>query len=112
MKFGVNGEIFMIISEKNLSFNRRWHQGKGQKKKHKYIYTDQLLFLLPIMQGRDTPGNITPPSVNESEAQDITTENQVGERSHVKDVTYTQQKKRSKNIWGILIGNTRNSRKK
>ena len=51
------------------------------------------------MQERDTSGNITPPqSVNESEAEDMTG-NQVGERSPAKDVTYRQQKLRSKTTY-------------
>jgi len=50
---------------------------------------------------RDTSGNITPPSsVNESETQDITTGNKVGEGSHAKNATYyKQQKKRSKTMY-------------
>jgi len=50
------------------------------------------------MQQRDTSGNITPPpSANESETQDITTGNEMGEGSHAKNATYyRQQKKRSK----------------
>ena len=67
----------------------------------KYIYFDQLLFLLQIMQQRDTSGNITPPpSANESEPQDITTGNEMGEGSHAKNATYyRQQKKRSKTTY-------------
>ena len=41
------------------------------------------------MQQRDTSGNITPPpSVNESEGEDTTTENRVGERSHAKNAAH------------------------
>jgi hypothetical protein len=47
------------------------------------------------MQERDTSGNITPPNVNESEAQDTTTGNQMGENSHANIATYRQQKNRS-----------------
>jgi len=50
------------------------------------------------MQQRETSGNITPlPSANESEPQDITTGNEMGEGSRAKNATYCrQQKKRSK----------------
>jgi hypothetical protein len=49
---------------------------------------------------RDTSGNITPPpSVNESEAQDITTGNEIEEGLRAKNVTYMQQKKRSKTTY-------------
>ena len=53
------------------------------------------------MQQGETSGNITPPpSANESEPQDITTGNEVGEGSHEKNVTYCrQQKKRSKTTY-------------
>jgi hypothetical protein len=69
--------------------------GQGARKRRKYIYFDQLL---PIMQQRETSGNITPlPSANESEPQDITTGNEMGEGSRAKNATYCrQQKKRSK----------------
>jgi len=61
----------------------------GGKKNANYINFDHLLFLLPIMQERDTSGNITPPpSVNESEGEDTTTENRVGERSHAKNAAH------------------------
>ena len=92
MKLNANGEIFAIVSEKNVT------SGQGVRKRRKYIYFYQLLFLLPIMQQRDTSGNITPPpSANESETQDITTGNEMGEGSHEKNTTYCgQQKKRSK----------------
>jgi hypothetical protein len=67
------------------------------KKRANYINFDQLLFLLPIMQERDTSGNITlPPSVNESEVEDTTTGNRVEERLHAKNATYRQQKKHNK----------------
>ena len=53
------------------------------------------------MQQRDTSGNITPPpSANESEPQDITTRNEMGEGLHTKNATYyRQQKKRSKTTY-------------
>jgi len=53
------------------------------------------------MQERDTSGNITPPpSANEAEPQDITTGNEMGEGSHVKNATYyRQQKRRSKTMY-------------
>jgi len=53
------------------------------------------------MQQRDTSSNIThPPSANESETQDITTANEMGEGSHEKNTTYCgQQKKRSKTTY-------------
>jgi len=75
--------------------------GQGARKRRKYIYFDQLLFLLPIMQQRDTSGNITPPpSANESETQDITTGSELGEGSHAKNATYCgQQKKRSRTTY-------------
>ena len=75
--------------------------GQGASKRRKYIYFDQLLFLLPIMQQRDTSGNITPPpSANESEPQHITTGNEMGEGSHATNATYyRQQKKRSKTTY-------------
>jgi len=72
-------------------------RSRGKEKAEVHLF-DQLLFLLPIMQQRDTSGNITPPpSANESETQDITTGNEMGEGSHEKNTTYCgQQKKRSK----------------
>jgi hypothetical protein len=77
--------------------------GQGARKSRKYIYFDQLLFLLPIMQERDTSGNITPqPSGNESEPQGITTGKEMEEDSHVKNATrtyYRQQKRRSKTTY-------------
>jgi hypothetical protein len=58
------------------------------------MYFDQLLFLLPIMQQRDTSGNITPPpSANESKSQDIPRGNEMGEGSHAKNATYYRQQK-------------------
>jgi len=52
------------------------------------------------MQEGDTSGNIIPPpSVNESEAQDKPTGNQVGEGFLTKNATYTQQKKRLKTTY-------------
>ena len=49
------------------------------------------------MQERDTSGIITPPpSVNESEAQDITTGNQMREGFRAKNAIYMQQTKCSK----------------
>ena len=52
------------------------------------------------MQERDTSGNINlPPRVNESEAEETTTGNRVGERSLAKDATYRQQKKRPKTTY-------------
>ena len=53
------------------------------------------------MQQRDTSGNITsPPSANESEPQNITTGNEMGEGSHAKNATnYRKQKKRSKTTY-------------
>ena len=53
------------------------------------------------MQQRDTSGNITPPpSANESESEDITTGNEMGEGSHAKNAIYCgQQKKRSKTTY-------------
>jgi hypothetical protein len=96
MKPNANREIILTISEKNFSCIRQCHQGKRQEKR-KYIYFNQLLFLLPTMPEPDTSGNISPPpSVNESEVHIITTGNQVGERSHASNVTYRQQKKCSK----------------
>jgi hypothetical protein len=87
MKLNANGEIFAIILEKSFSCKRR---GSGQeaKKRRKCIYFDWLLFLLPIMQQRDTSGNITPPpSANESEPQDITAGTEMGESSHATNAT-------------------------
>jgi hypothetical protein len=73
----------VIIPEKNFGCERR----QGRRIRRKCTYFDQLLFLLPIMQERDTSGNITPPlSCNESEAQDMTG-NQVGECSYAKNAT-------------------------
>ena len=84
---------------KELQLQKNVTSGQGVRKRRKYIYFDQLLFLLLIMQ-RDTSGNITPPpSVNESETQDMTG-NEVGEGSHAKNATYyRQQKKRSKTTY-------------
>jgi hypothetical protein len=78
---------------KELQLQKKVTSGQRARKRRKYIYFDQLLFLLPMMQ-RDTSGNITPPpSANESEAQDITTGNEMGECSYAKNATYCRQKK-------------------
>jgi hypothetical protein len=70
---------------KELHLQKKVISGQGTRKRPNYIYFDQLLFLLPIMQERDTSGNITPPpSVNESEAEDTATGNRVGEGSHAR----------------------------
>jgi hypothetical protein len=54
------------------NFRKEVAKGQGVKKRRKYIYFDQFLFLLPTMQERGTSGNITPPpTVHESEAQDV-----------------------------------------
>ena len=64
---------------KELQLQKMVTSGQGARKRRKYIYFDQLLFLLPIMKQRDTSGNITPPPIaNESEPQDITTGNEMG----------------------------------
>jgi len=85
---------------KELELQKKVTPGQGARKRPKYIYFDQLLFLLPITQ-RDTSGNITPPlSANDSEHQDITTGNKMGEGSHANNATYySQQKKRSKTTY-------------
>jgi len=73
---------------------------RARGKKNKVYLFYQLLFLLPIPQERDTSGNITPPpSVNESEAQDITTRNHTREGFRAKNATYMQQKKSSKTTY-------------
>ena len=62
------------------------------------------------MQERDTSGNITPPpSVNESEAQDIglTTGNQMGEAFHAKNTTYMQMKKRTETTYEEYFSETK-----
>jgi hypothetical protein len=62
---------------------------RARDKIKEQVYVDQFFFLLPITQELDTSGNISPLlSVNESVAQDITTENQVGERLPAKNATY------------------------
>jgi hypothetical protein len=83
---------------KELQLQKKVTSGQDARKSRKYIYFDQLLFLLPMMQQRDTSDNITPPpSANESEPQDITTGNEMGEGSYAKNATYyRQQKKGSK----------------
>jgi hypothetical protein len=103
MKFNANGKIFAILS-KITSVTKGDIRARTRKGPN-YIYFDQLLFLLSIMQ-RDTSGNITPPPrVKDSEPQDITTGNEMREGSHAKNATYyMQQKKRSK-TWRIFIGN-------
>jgi hypothetical protein len=59
---------------KELQLQKKVASGQGARKRRKYVYFDQLLFLLPIMQQRDTSGNITPPpGANENEPQDIST---------------------------------------
>jgi hypothetical protein len=83
---------------KELQLQKKGTSGQGARKRHKYIYFDRLLFLLPILQERETSGNVTPPpSASESEPQDVTTGTEMGEGSHATNVTYNrQQKKRSK----------------
>jgi hypothetical protein len=82
---------------KEALLQKKVASGQGVRKRHKQIYLNQLLFLLPTMQELGTSGCITPPpNVNESETQDVTTGHQVGECWHAKDATYRQQKKRSK----------------
>lgn len=62
-------------------------------KRRNCICCDQ--FLLPTVQERGTSGNVSPtPSVNESEAQGVTSGHHVGEGLHAKDATCRQQKKR------------------
>jgi len=87
--------------QKELQLQKKVTSGQGARKRRKYIYFDQLLFLLPIMQQRDTSDSITPPpSANESESEDITTGNEMGEGSHAKNAIYCgQQKKRSKTTY-------------
>jgi hypothetical protein len=64
--------------------------GQAAIKRCKCICCKQ--FLLPTMQERGTSGSVNPPpSVNENEAQDVTTEHRVEEGSHAKDVTYRLQ---------------------
>jgi len=65
---------------KELQLQKKVTSGQRTRKGRKYIHFHQLFFVPPIMQERDTSGNITPQqSVNESVAKDITG-NQVGER--------------------------------
>jgi len=79
---------------KELQLQKKGTSGQGARKRRKYIYFDRLLFLLPILQERETSGNVTPPpSANESEPQDVT-RTEMGEGSHTTNVR--QQKKRSK----------------
>jgi hypothetical protein len=51
------------------------------------------------MDERDTLGNITPqPNVNEIEALDITTGNQMGERSHVNNDTGNRRRAQKQHL--------------
>jgi len=85
---------------KELQLQNKVTSGQGRRKGRKYIHFHQLFLVPPIMQERDTSGNITPPqSDNESEAEDIMTGNQVGECSPAKDATYRQWRKHSKTIY-------------
>jgi hypothetical protein len=73
---------------KELQLQKKGTSGQGARKRRKYIYFDVLLFLLPIMQQRDTSGNVTPPpSANESEPQEITAGTEMGEGSHATNDT-------------------------
>jgi hypothetical protein len=83
---------------KELQLQKKGTSGQRARKRRKYTYFDWLLFLLPILQERETSGNVTPPSsANESEPQDVTTGTEMVEGSHATNVTYyRQQKKRSK----------------
>ena len=85
---------------KERQLQKKVTSGQWARKMRKYVYFDQLLFLLLIMQ-RHTSCNITPPpSAKESEPQGITTGNEMGERSRTKDATYyRQQKKHSKTTY-------------
>lgn len=76
-----------------VRLQKKLASGQGAVKRRKFICCDQ--FFLQTMQERGTSGNVSPtPSVNESEAQDVTSGHHVGEGLHAKDATYRQQKKR------------------
>jgi hypothetical protein len=61
-----------------VQLQKKVASGQGAIKRCKYMCCDQ--FLLPTMQERGTSGNVTsPPSVNESGAQDVRTGHHVGE---------------------------------
>jgi hypothetical protein len=81
---------------KELQSQKKGASGQGARKRRKYIYFDRLLFLLPVLQERETVGNVTPPptpSANESEPQDVT-RSQMVEGSPTTNVR--QKKQRSK----------------
>jgi len=86
---------------KELQLQKKATSGQGARKRRKYIYFDQILFLLPATPQLDTSGNITPPpSANESEPQNITTGNEMREGSRAKNATYCRkQKKLSKTTY-------------
>jgi hypothetical protein len=67
--------------------------GQGATKRRKDIYFNQLLFLLPTMQGRSPSVNFTPPPTANEGDQEVMTEHEVGEVPNAKAATYRQQKR-------------------
>jgi hypothetical protein len=85
---------------REVQMQKKVTSGQGATKRRKYIYFDQLLLLLPTMQGRSTSGNFTPPpTANEGEEQEVMTEHEGGEVPNAKAATYRQQKKRPKRTY-------------
>nr|CAD7260487.1 unnamed protein product [Timema shepardi] len=56
--------------KRELGAQKRAISGKNGKKRRKYIYFDQLLFLLPSLEDRKTKSNPSPSSIDINEAQE------------------------------------------
>lgn len=53
-----------------MNIQKQTPSGSGQKKRRKYIYFEQLLFLLPTIEERVTSGNVSPPVLSGAEDED------------------------------------------
>jgi hypothetical protein len=55
---------------KELNLQRNTKSGEGKRKKRKYLFFDQLLFLLPTLPERQTGGNYASPQAYSTEVVD------------------------------------------
>ncbi|GLV42540.1 uncharacterized protein CBL_03278 [Carabus blaptoides fortunei] len=54
---------------RELNMQKKTRSKIGQRKRRKYLYFDQLLFLLPTLQKRVTSGNVSPPGSDDEDFQ-------------------------------------------
>lgn len=52
---------------KELNMQKNTTSGQGRQKRRKYVYFEQLLFLLPTIHERKTSGNYSPPQENNAD---------------------------------------------